>query len=724
MTPQMRQRSVRYRMLAVGIGLFLLLGVVVGQAFRLQILTRDRLLYEAERNYMRTKIIESRRGEIYDRNGEQLATSVRVDTVVVVPVQVEDKAGTAEKLASALEGVKASDLLRKMQAHSWWVYAKRRISDEESKKVRELQANGLPGVEITQEPKRFYPKRTLAGQLLGCVGLDNEGLEGLEKAFDGVLVSRQKQDEGADVEGTTQAGQKKGKAPLDVVKVPYLKDRYGSAAFVQGLPSRLLPEGYSVMLTIDEKIQGMAQDALKRGVEAHHAHSGVALVMDVPTGEILAMANYPEFDPNAPDPRNRYAWKNRAVKDQFEPGSTFKVFSLAAVLDAGMARLEDIVDCENGAYRIGRYFIRDTHRSGKITAKEVLSHSSNIGIAKLTRRIGKKALYDAVERFGFGRPTGVEVDSESTGRVQPLKRWAEITFANVSFGQGVAVTPIQLIRAIAAIGNKGVMMRPQLVKALLDADGNVVRDFLPVEDGRVVSERAARLTLDAMVAVTQEGGTGTNAAIDGYTVAGKTGTAQKPETGYRNGVRVGKSGGYRSDAWIASFVGLVPAEDPKLAVVVIIDEPEGRGFGGTVSAPVFREITSWTLKYLGIAPSQRRPVKVSRVAKGALPQPRAEEQPIDAGVEVTEVGSEPVEEDGMITEAKVPDFLGSSIGHSLDTATSAHVRIAVEGTGKAVSQSVAPQTVVTPWTVVEVKFASAFDQVSSAKVPLIPEVVP
>ena len=694
--PEVRLKWLRMRMALVVAGVMVCFLIVLGQAFRLQIISRDKLLFEAERNYMRTKVIQSQRGAIFDRNGEQLATSVGVDTVVMVAQHMKDPQLVAAQLANALKGVDAETLLKRMRKSSWWAYAKRRVSDEEAARVRALD---LQGVVVTQEPKRFYPKRELAGQLLGRVGMDNEGLEGLEKALDDILVRRKPVEETGDVEGTTQAVAKKKKPDLDSVKVPYLKDIYGHEAYVLGLPQKLLTEGYSVVLSIDEKVQGVAEEALAKGVAAHNGLSGIAIVMDVRTGELLAMANVPTYDPNKPDPSEMFSWKNRAVKDVYEPGSTFKVISLAAVFERNAARLDEIVDCENGAMRVGRYTIRDTHRSDKLTVREVLSHSSNIGITKLTRRIGKAALRETIELFGFGKPSGLDVGWEAPGTVQALKRWADITFANTSFGQGIAATPIQMVRAFAAIGNGGVLMRPQVVKSLIDSDGTLVRTFMPASDGRVISERAAKLTLDAMTAVTREGGTGTNAAIDGYTVAGKTGTAQKPDTGYRKGVFVGRSSrGYRSDAWIASFIGVVPAEAPRLAILVLVDEPDGRGFGGVVAAPIFREIGEFALKYLEIPPSQRRPIKVSRIAKAAAAAADDRAQ-VDLG--------EPASPDA--DTVAVPDFLGVSIGRALDLARTARVQVEVEGSGKATSQSLPPGAPVEPGTTVLLRFSSAYD---------------
>lgn len=707
LSPEQRLKWLRLRMGIVIGGVMLCFLIVLGQAFRLQILSRDKLLFEAERNYMRTKVIQSQRGAIFDRNGEQLATSVGVSTVVMVAQHMKDPQLVATQLSHALKGVEAETLLKRMRRSSWWAYAKRRVSEEEAAQVKAL---GLQGVVVTQEPKRFYPKRELAGQLLGRVGMDNEGLEGLERALDDILVRRKPVEPSEDVEGTTKAAVKKKKPDLDSVKVPYLKDIYGHETYVLGLPQKLLTEGYSVVLTIDEKIQAVAEEALAKGIKAHNGMSGIAIVMEVQTGEILALANVPTCDPNKPDPTEMFSWKNRAVKDVYEPGSTFKVISLAAVLDRGAARLDEMVDCEKGAMRVGRYTIRDTHRSDMLSVRDVLAHSSNIGVTKLTRRIGKAALRESIEKFGFGKPTGLEVEWEASGKVQALKRWADITFANTSFGQGIAVTPIQMVRAFAAIGNGGVLMRPQVVKSLIDSDGNLVRTFMPASDGRAVSQRAAKLTLDAMTAVTREGGTGTNAAIEGYNVAGKTGTAQKPDTGYRRGVFVGRSSrGYRSDAWIASFIGVVPAEAPRLAILVVVDEPDGRAFGGVVAAPVFREIGEFALKYLEVPPSERRPIKVSRIAKAAAAA-ADDRAHVDLG--------EPASPDA--DTVVVPDFLGVSIGRALDMARSARVQVDVVGSGKATEQSLPPGSSVSPGATVLLRFSSAYDVAAAPAAQVAP----
>ena len=285
-----------------------------------------------------------------------------------------------------------------------------------------------------------------------------------------------------------------------------------------------------------------------------------------------------------------YLWKNRAFKDQFEPGSTLKVFSLAAVLEQGMTRLDEVIDVENGRMKVGRYWIRDTHKAEELTTRDVLAQSSNVGITKLAQRIEKESLMDILVRFGFGKQTGIESDYEVKGKIQPLSKWADITYANIAFGQGIAVSAIQLLNAFAA-GNDGVMLRPRLVRRVVSEDGTEVVPSEPIPVGRVLSKPVNEQVIRAMEAVTQEGGTATTAAIRGYGVAGKTGTAQKPATGYRRGKKVEEpKGGYAEDAWISSFVGFVPSEDPKLAILILVDEPEGRGIGGVVAAPIFKEI--------------------------------------------------------------------------------------------------------------------------------------
>lgn len=686
-TPEENLRLFRRRMLVVTGVLLVLFSIGAYRSFELQVIDRDAMLHEAERNYLRTMIVESRRGDILDRNGEQFATSVRVDTIVANPREVRNPVETARSLSGTLTGIDEKALTQKLKSKSWWEYVKRRVTEEESARVRALK---LDGILITQEWKRFYPKKNMLGQVLGRAGMDAKGLDGLEKAMDAHLYPR-----------ATPSGSNSSAKP-EVVKVPYIKDIRGKKAYVEGLPGDLSPEGASLELTIDSNIQDVTDKALEAGVRAHKGHTGIALVMDVQTGELLAVSNYPFFNPNEPGKTEMYVWKNRAFKDQFEPGSTLKVFSLAAVLEQGKARLDEIIDVENGRLKIGRHWIRDTHRSEKISVKDVIGQSSNVGIVKLTQRIEKGDLLSLLQRLGFGKKTGVESDYEVRGKIQPISAWADITYANISFGQGIAVSAIQLLTAFAAIGNEGKLLRPRLVRRVLSEDG---RELVPMSVevvDKVVSVDVARKVLEAMEAVTGPGGTAQSAAIRGYRVAGKTGTAQKPATGFRRGKKVKEvKKGYADDAWISSFIGMVPADDPRLAILVLVDEPEGRGFGGVVAAPIFHEIATWTLRYLGVPSGEIRPIKVSSVSK-TRKDPEAEKPaPIVVEAVIDSAAALP-SGDALY----VPDLLGRSMASVLKRAREVGLKVQIQGSGRAYKQSLPPGTILPSDGMISVHFRS------------------
>jgi len=691
-----RIERTRSRMWGTAVVLGIFFCIALGQAFRVQVLEQEEMLHEAKKNYLREMVVESRRGNIVDRTGEQLATSIRVDTIVANPNNVKTPRETARALAEVLSGVDANVLSRKLESKSWWEYVKRRVSEDESRAVKALK---LPGIQITQEWKRFYPKRELAGQVIGRVGYDAEGLEGLEKAFDDVLME-------SDLESSEGGSQE--------VRLSYVKDVRGRAAYVDGLPVDLAPEGHTIQLTLDEKIQNFMEGALERGVQLHKGRSGVAVMMDVPTGEVLGMAHYPPFNPNQAGNYDMYLWKNRAVKEHFEPGSSFKIFSFAAVLEHGAATLDENIDTENGRWRVADHWIHDTHRDESLSVRDVLGQSSNIGTAKLTRRIGTRKVYEIMKDFGFGDPTGIDMDAETRGSLRDPRTWDPVTFANISFGQGVAVSPIQLVAATAAIGNEGKLMRPRLVSRVHTRDGRVLQETQPELVRQVVRADTAEKVIDAMAACVEPGGTGTAAAIPGYTVAGKTGTAQKPATGYDRGRRVAQEskGGYLEDAWIASFVGLVPAEKPRLALLVVVDEPEGHAFGGVVAAPIFREIGEWTLKYLGVPPSNVRPIKVSSVARARDSGRRA-----SAAAVVSKGAAKPISRmtADKVVNGIVPNFLGQGVVQVAAFARAARIQLEVEGSGRAVYQSVRPGTPVDAGAHVMVRLEPVADRHSSSR---------
>ena len=346
--------------------------------------------------------------------------------------------------------------------------------------------------------------------------------------------------------------------------------------------------GNSVVLTIDKTIQYTAEKELAVAVRKSGAKGGTAIVMDPKSGEVLAMANYPQFNPNDLSSTSQAALKNRAIVDTYEPGSTFKVFLLAAALEEGVVKPGDKFNCENGSMELAGKVIHDTHKHGALTVREIMKFSSNIGSAKIAAKLGKERFYDYITSFGFGSPTGIELNGEGSGILRSMKTWSNLELATLSFGQGVSATPIQLTTAFSAIANGGYLMKPYLVKDILDRDGKVIKSNQPQIVKKVISGDTASKVTEMLRDVVAEGGTGTEAALNGYDVAGKTGTAQKVSGGR----------GYRENKHVASFIGFVPAESPELVVLVAIDEPEGIQYGGIVAAPAFRAISETSLRYL------------------------------------------------------------------------------------------------------------------------------
>ena len=648
---------------------------------------------EAEKNYLRSLRLDTLRGAVYDRNHEALATSVEVDTVYANPRRVTDPIGAATALAPVL-GMDEGTLLRRLTLDRHFVYIKRQVTAVEARQVEHLD---LAGVMLLPEAKRFYPKKELAGQLLGIVGVDSRGREGLELTFDALL----------------RGGQ---------LVARYQRDSTGRSAMFQGLPPVETRAGHSLRLTLDEKVQAIAEQELERAVIRALAKSGIAVVIDVPSGDLLAVAHYPRFNPNRYREQireNRIVVNNRAITDVFEPGSTFKIFTLAAALEESLVTLDDVLDTENGRYRVGRHTVTDTHPKARMTVREALKFSSNIGMAKLAQALGRERFHEYLRAFGFGETTGLGLVGEVPGLLRPPREWAEITLANIAFGQGVAVTAVQLCNALAAIGRGGLFMHPRVVLTEYDSDGNVLHDFEPV------SVTTAKQVIDAMKSVLDHDGTGHQAWIYDYDVAGKTGTAQKADT---------IAGGYSEDKWVASFLGLVPARRPRLAILVVVDEPDGRQTaGGVIAAPAFREIAERTLHHLNVPPSFGSRVRVdSRARVSTLrspglvgpPQPRVAGQPgaPDGGAADAEppAPAAPTAPDGPGDPAPVervdpldplsvvvPSFTGLSPKDAARLAYRHHLLIDVSGSGVAERQSVPAGTPLDPWSRVTVHFEPA-----------------
>ena len=558
----------------LGLGVLCVAAAVLVRAFQLQVVGAERLREMAEGQHLRELRVSPRRGAIYDRQGAELAVSVDVDSVYANPRRLramdQHPGRTARRLAAILD-VDPGPLTERLAADRYFVWIDRHVTPHEATRVAELD---IPGIGLTTESRRFYPNRHLAAHLLGFADIDGRGIEGVELAFESELRGSDR-------------------------RVEAVRDRRGQVVFADEMIDDIANQGHNVVLTIDKAIQHIAERELALGVRTFEARGGSVVVMDPATGEILALANYPPFNPNEPSRHPVAHRRNRAVVDRFEPGSTVKPFTMAAALAAGSVRPNQSINCENGATRIGGRVLHDAHPYEWLTPTQILAHSSNIGTAKIALDLGKRDLYRSFRRFGFGEPTGIGMPGETAGILRHYRRWYEIDVAAVSFGQGMSVTNVQLATAMGALANGGRLMRPTLVRRVTDGEGVTIQESKPHVRRQVVPRRVAKLVGEMLTAVTEPGGTAMEAAVDGYLVAGKTGTAQKADY-----VR----GGYAKDKWLASFIGFAPADDPAVVISVVIDEPVIAHYGGTVAGPVFRRVAEVTLRHMGIAPDRGRAV--------------------------------------------------------------------------------------------------------------------
>jgi cell division protein FtsI (penicillin-binding protein 3) len=519
-----------------------------------------------------------------------------------------------------------------------------------------VKALALPGIGFTKEPKRFYPQRELGAHVVGMVGRDGRGLEGLELAFDDELSGQNSRLSG-------------------------LRDAKGRKLLTQGgTADPLERQGAAVTLTLDRHLQFVTERALSHAVEEAKGVAGMAVVLDPKTGEILALANDPRFNPNTPETGVKNAIRNRAALDTFEPGSTMKAFVVAAALETRAVKPEQAFFCENGAWRVGRNIVNDTHKYAWLTPEQVLQVSSNICTAKIAQQLGRERMVEAYHAFGFAERTGLSLPGEGRG-VVPFPK-AEISLATESFGQGMTATAVQLAAAYGALANDGVLMRPYLVQRVVDPDGVVLLENRPTEVRRAVSAKTARQVVRMLESVVEKEGTAPRAFMEQYRVAGKTGTAQKADPVAR---------GY-SDKRIASFIGMVPAEDPRLVILVVVDEPKTDVYGGLVAAPAFKDIASQALAHLAVPPSRVAPVPVPSLArkdgKGmpASPPPAVTASVARAAVTAVEPAGE-----GRV---RVPELLGQAGREAVSRLLSAGLQPELLGSGRVLAQNPAPGAVV------------------------------
>ena len=550
----------------IGFFLAFLFLTIASRAVYIQAIGLERIKGQGNIQGKGSLTIYGKRGNILDANYQEMAMSrVReASSIGASPKKVREKQKTAAELARILK-IDEKKLYKKFISDKNFIWVKLNVVPQTAEKIRSRKFAGI-NFTPTQIKSRIYPNGTMAAQIIGFAGVD-KGLEGLEYRYNESLKG------GED-------------------KLTFLRDASGRRVTSKNghETNTGYNDGKNIVLTIDSRIQHITEYALEESVKKFSAKSGIAIVMVPKTGAILAMANCPFFNPNHYNKFGMDLWRNRAVTDCFEPGSTMKIFTAAAVLESEKYTPGTLFYCENGEYRVGRKIVCDTHEYGYLSLLQVIKYSSNIGVVKAVEFIGKKRLYNSLYAFGFGGKSGIDCPGERSGYIPHFRRWKKIDAGNIAFGQGVSVTALQLISAVCAVANNGVFMKPYMVQGITDHNDGVIKTFAPKIVRRVISEKDAGEIIKIMKSVVSEKGTGVNAALDDYSVCGKTGTAQK----------IDKDGKYSKKQYVASFVGFAPADRPEVAVLVIIDEPEKEYYGGTVAAPAFKDIINKTLYYLNV----------------------------------------------------------------------------------------------------------------------------
>lgn len=552
-------RKYPLRFAAVSIFLFAGFAYSVGFLIFIQIFRSDFLSHLAERQHEHSMVLEPRRGTIYDRNGRALAINLPVYSIYAnarAMRQEHEVDHVVEKLAEVFK-VDPKQIQAKIDKDKYFVWIQRKVPQETYQALKDLK---LPGIGFIKESKRFYPNQSLASHLIGFAGLDNNGLDGLERDYD-----------------------------------KYLKGQPGHAIILRDARSRELMfdkgytpavDGFNVVLTIDETIQYIAERSLDRMYKKYNCKGASIIVMDPRTGEILAFANRPTYNLEEASHSTPESRTDRAIVFTYEPGSVFKIVTASAALQENVIHESDMINCEHGSYKVANHILHDHEPLGTISFKQVIEQSSNIGTTKVAQRLGAKRFYTYAHRFRFGMKTGIDLPGEASGILKPVNRWSKTSIGAIPIGQEVTVTPIQLMGAIAAIANNGVYMRPYVVKYVKDNQGQIILQHTPQILDKVITLKTDQRIKAILKGVVEEG-TGTKAAIPGVTVAGKTGTAQKVVSGI-----------YSHSHFYATFVGFAPVDHPRLAAVVVFDDPHPAYYGGTVACPVFAEVVGDALKYL------------------------------------------------------------------------------------------------------------------------------
>ncbi len=562
----MRKRSYTSRLYIIFIIFISILAFYAVRILYLQLFKSNSLASIAKNQHNILLRLDPIRGDIYDRNLHKLALACKVYSVYALPDEIDEseRLDLAESLSKALKMDKDL-ILDRLSGEKSFVWIERHVAKEESDTIRDLD---LKGIELIDEYKRFYPDSSLASHIIGFTGVDHVGLEGVELAYDGYLKGS------PGWRWTVRDAKRRNILSKDVRFIP---------------PSN----GLNVILTIDEVIQHIAERELEEVYQKYKAKTATIVITDPKNGDILAMANRPTFDLNDFGASTLDARRNKALTDIYEPGSVFKIVAASCAVEKGLVDRNEEFFCENGRYFVGGRVLHDHKPHGTLTFQEIVEKSSNIGMTKVAQVLGKDELYRFIRLFGFGELSGIDIPGEVRGIVRPPKEWSATSISAVPIGQEVAVTSIQLVTAVSAIANGGLLVRPRIVRQIKDEEESVVKTFLPVVARRVLSETTAE-KMKCILKGVVENGTGTNARLDRYTAAGKTGTAQKLEP----------DGSYSHSKFVASFVGFAPVDNPRIAILISVDEPQPLYYGGSVAAPVFKKVAADVLRYLKVEPDE------------------------------------------------------------------------------------------------------------------------
>ena len=671
--------TLRHRSGALALLALVWLVVVAGRLIQLQIFEHTEFLSRAQRQQQRLVEVSPKRGILFDRNGRELAMSIQVDSCFAVPSELNDPALASRLLGKVLKK-ESEELLARFRSSRSFCWVARKLDPVQVERIRALN---LKGIYFQKENRRFHPKGALAAHALGYVDIDEKGLGGIEYSLDALVRGRP------------------GRLLILADGRRRSFDRTETAATV----------GANVVLTLDENIQYIAEKELAAAMAKTRALAGSVIVQDPTNGEILALANAPTFNPNAVRESRPEARINRPISAAYEPGSTFKIITLSAAINQGLTRPAELIDCQNGAILLANHRIRDHKPFGTLTVAEVLSHSSDVGAIKIGLRLGEKRFYDYIRAFGFGRATGIELAGENPGLLRPVENWSGISIGSISMGQEIGVTPLQVVAAMSAIANGGVLYKPHIVREMHRPDGTT-ESAVP-QGRRVISPRTAAVMRRMLEGVVLEG-TGRKARLDGYTAAGKTGTAQKLDP---------VTGTYSRRHYVASFVGIAPINNPAVSIIVVLDSPLGLHQGGEVAAPVFNRIAQQVLTYLDVPHDV--PFRSPEVARG---KSRAGEEALDLGdfssdqIEAVaeertsqaaslagdDAASAPASEQtvGWSSEQgiEVPSFLGKSVREVTEECLRLGLEPILVGNGVATEQKPPPGTLLLPASRLTVRF--------------------